>query len=64
MSVLKGNNPVHRGRTLRQPNDGRTSIREKETSTSDLRIIDDFTDPRTGEGPQNFSDKGLAPDEH
>jgi hypothetical protein len=33
MSVLKGNNPVHRGRTLRQTNDGHTGTKKKTTST-------------------------------
>jgi hypothetical protein len=53
MSVLKGNNPVHRGKALRQTNHGRTGTKEKTTSTSDLGILPHFTDPRTAEGPQN-----------
>jgi hypothetical protein len=53
MSVLKGNNPVHRGRTLRQTSHGLTSTKEKATSTSSVGILPDFTDPRTAEGHPN-----------
>jgi hypothetical protein len=53
MSVLKGNNPVHRGRTLRQTSYGLTSTKENATSTSDAGILAHFTDPRTAEGPPN-----------
>ena len=47
MSVLNGNNPVHRGRTLRQTSHGLTSTKENATSTSGPGILLDFTDPRT-----------------
>jgi hypothetical protein len=53
MSVLKGDNPVHRGRTLRQTSHGRTGTKEKTTSTSDPGILPHFTDPRTAERPHN-----------
>jgi hypothetical protein len=53
MSVLNGNNPVHRGRTLRQTNHGLTSTKENATSTSGPQIITHFTHPRTAEGPHN-----------
>ena len=35
------------------PADARTGTKEKTTSTSDARILADFTDPRTAEGPRN-----------
>jgi hypothetical protein len=53
MSVLKGNNPVHRGRTLRQTSNGRTGTKDNTTSTSGPQILPHFTNPRTAEGPQN-----------
>ncbi len=53
MSVLKGNNPVHRGRTLRQTNHGLTSTKTKTTSTSGPWILAHFTHPRTAEGHLN-----------
>jgi hypothetical protein len=53
MSVLKGNNPVHRGRTLRQTSHGLTSTKTKTTSTSGPRILPHFTHPRTGEDQPN-----------
>jgi len=53
MSVLKGNNPVHRGKTLRQTNHGLTSAKEKTTSTSDPGILPHITNPRTAEDPRN-----------
>jgi hypothetical protein len=53
MNVLKGNNPVHRGRTLRQTSHGLTSTKENATSTSGPGILLDFTDPRTAEGHPN-----------
>jgi len=53
MSVLKGNNPVHRGRTLRQTKHGHTGTNTKTTSTSGPEILPYFTNPRTAEGPGN-----------
>jgi hypothetical protein len=53
MSVLKGNNPVHRGKTLRQTKYGRTGTKQNATSTSDPEIIPNFTNPRTAAGPRN-----------
>jgi hypothetical protein len=41
------------GRTLRQTSHGRTDTKEKTTSTSGPRILPNFTDPRTAEGPHN-----------
>ena len=51
--MLKGNNPVHRGRTLRQTKHGHTGTKEKTTSTGDAEILPYFTHPRTAEGPGN-----------
>ena len=53
MSVLKGNNPVYRGRTLRHTSHGLTSTKENATSTSGPGILLD-TDPRTAEGHPNY----------
>jgi len=53
MSVLKGNNPVHRGRTLGQTSHGLTSTKTKTTSTSRPDILPHFTHPRTAEGHPN-----------
>lgn len=53
MSVLKGNNPVHRGRILRQTSHGLRSTKKNATSTSENEIIAHFTHPRTAEGQPN-----------
>jgi hypothetical protein len=59
MGVLNGNNPVHRGRLLRQTVNGHTGTRNCAASTGDPSILADFNDPRTPEGTPQLSENGA-----
>ncbi len=59
MSVLKGNNPVHRGRTLRQTNYGRTSTKGNSDVNERLRDHPPFHQTAYGRRPPQ-----LMPDFH
>jgi hypothetical protein len=62
MGVLNGNNPVHRGRLLRQTVNGHTGTRNYAASTGDPSILAHFTDPRTPEGHPNCQEMEPAGD--
>jgi orotate phosphoribosyltransferase len=57
MSVLKGNNPVHRGRTLRQTNHGRTSTKTKRDVNERPRDPPPFQRSAYGRRPRELTFK-------
>jgi hypothetical protein len=62
MGVLKGNNPVHRRRTLRQTVNGLTGTKDYTASTGDPPILPHFITPRTPEGHPNCQEMEPAGD--
>src|SRR4051812_35789699 len=61
MSVLKGNNPVHRGRTLRQTNHGRTGTKDKRDVNERSADPPPFHPPAYGRRPPELIDRAPRP---